>query len=143
MNELEKIKDGSLISVDNVYQLTKSFEEQVEVLKAEEKKISQDRKKLELYLENAKQFIKKYMVENGLAELEGRTMVYKLSNGNPKMLIKDAALIPEEYWQTTTTTTRETKNDAIKDQLKMGDVIPGCELEETFTLKTVVKNGDS
>ena len=142
MKDLEIIKDGSLISVDNVYQLTKSFEEQVEVLKAEEKKISSDRKKLELYLENAKQFIKKYMVENGLAELEGRTMIYKISNGNPKLIIKDEALIPDEYWQSTITTTRTTKTDAIKDQLKMGDNIPGCELEDTFTLKTVVKNGN-
>lgn len=142
MKELELIKDGSLISVDNVYQLTKSFEDQVEKLKSEEKKISTDRKKLELYLENAKQFIKKYMVEQGLCELEGRTMVYKISNGNPKLLIKNPELIPEDYWQTTTTTTRETKNDAIKDQLKIGDSIPGCELEDTFTLKTVVKNGN-
>jgi len=135
--ELETIKDGSLISVDNVYQLTKSFEEQVEVLKAEEKKISQDRKKLELYLENAKQFIKKYMVENGLAELDGTVIRYSISRGNPSLVISDEKLVPADYKESTVTET--IRKDAIKDQLKMGDVIPGCELKESITLKVGLK----
>lgn len=137
MKELELIKDGSLISVDNVYQLTKSFEEQVETLKAEEKKISSDRKKLELYLETAKQFIKKYMLEQGLAELDGTMIRYSISRGNPRLVIKDEKQIPADYKESTVIET--IRKDAIKDQLKLGDVIPGCELEESITLKVGLK----
>jgi len=137
MKELSNITDGSLLSVDTAFKTIKTIESRIEELKKLEASYSKDRKSLEADLDHAKQFIKQYMIDTGLAELEGNVIKYTLSRGNPKLVISDESLVPKEYKLDTIVTT--IRKDAIKDQLKMGDEIPGCTLEEVHTLKTVVK----
>ena len=137
MNELIKIMDGSIDSVDKTFSAIKFVENLVNDRKAQEKELASERKNLELALEDAKTFIKEYMLTNGLAELEGSVVKYSISRSNPKLIIEDESLIPKIYKEETITTT--IRKDAIKDQLKMGDDIPGCKIEDSFALKVNLK----
>lgn len=137
MNELIVHEDGSLRSVDDAYISIRHVENAIESLKKEEEERRSRRKALEARVEEAKAFIKKYMLQEGLAELEGNVVKYSLAKSQPKLIIEDEKVIPEDYKQQTVIT--EIRKDAIKDQLKMGDQIPGCRLEDSFSLKVGVK----
>lgn len=137
MNELVVHEDGSLRSVDDAYISIRHVENAIESLKKEEDERRARRKALEARVEDAKAFIKRYMLQEGLAELEGNVVKYSLAKSQPKLVIDDEKVIPEDYKLQTVIT--EIRKDAIKDQLKMGDQIPGCRLEDSFSLKVGVK----
>lgn len=137
MNELVVHEDGSLRSVDDAYISIRHVENAIESLKKEEDERRARRKALEARVEDAKAFIKRYMLQEGLAELEGNVVKYSLAKSQPKLVIEDEKVIPEDYKLQTVIT--EIRKDAIKDQLKMGDQIPGCRLEDSFSLKVGVK----
>lgn len=138
MRALETLKmDASLQSVDDVFVTIKDLEKYHTNLKKEEAELVQKRKAVEDSIDKAKEFVKKYMIENGLAELEGTYVKYFLSKSNPKLVIEDEKLIPKDYLVDTITTT--IRKDAIKDELKIGAEIPGCRLDESFALKVSVK----
>lgn len=137
MNELIVHEDGSLRSVDDAYISIRHVENAIESLKKEEDERRARRKALEARVEDAKAFIKRYMLQEGLAELEGNVVKYSLAKSQPKLVIEDEKVIPEDYKLQTVIT--EIRKDAIKDQLKMGDQIPGCRLEDSFSLKVGVK----
>lgn len=137
MNELIVHEDGSLRSVDDAYISIRHVENAIESLKKEEEERRARRKALESRVDEAKAFIKRYMLQEGLAELEGNVVKYSLAKSQPKLVIEDEKAIPEDYKLQTVIT--EIRKDAIKDQLKMGDQIPGCRLEDSFSLKVGVK----
>lgn len=137
MNELIVHEDGSLRSVDDAYISIRHVENAIESLKKEEEERRARRKSLEARVDEAKAFIKRYMLQEGLAELEGNVVKYTLAKSQAKLIIEDEKSIPDDYKLQTVIT--EIRKDAIKDQLKMGDQIPGCRLEDSFSLKVGVK----
>lgn len=137
MNELIVHEDGSLRSVDDAYISIRHIENAIDSLKKEEEERRTRRKSLEARVDEAKAFIKRYMLQEGLAELEGNVVKYTLAKSQPKLIVEDEKAIPEDYKLQTVIT--EIRKDAIKDQLKMGDQIPGCRLEDSFSLKVGVK----
>lgn len=138
MRALETLKmEASLQSVDDVFVTLRDLERFQINLKKEETELVQKRKQVEDSIDKAKEFLKKYMIENGLAELEGTQVKYTLSKSNPKLIIENEKLIPKDYFVDTIVTT--VRKDAIKDELKIGAEIPGCRLEESWALKVAVK----
>jgi hypothetical protein len=135
MSNLVIIKDGDLV-VDDAFMAMKKVEETVAKLKQEEDYLKIQRQNYEANLEEAKTFIKEYMKVNGLAEITGTVVKYSLSKSQPQLVIDDESVIPAEYKEETVVT--KIRKDAIKDQLKMGDNIPGCYLRDTFALKVGV-----
>lgn len=136
MNELIKLTNGNLVA-DDAFMKIREVETLVEEMKAEEAHLAKRRKTYEDAIKSAKEFIKDYMLEQGLAEITGQVVKYSLVKSNPTLVIEDESLIPEEYKETTFQT--KVRKDAIKDQLKMGDNIAGCKLEESFHVKVGVK----
>lgn len=137
MNELILHEDGSLRSIDDAFISIRHVENAIDSLKKEEQERARRRKEMEAMVEDAKAYIKRYMLTEGLAELEGNVVKYTLAKAQPKLVIEDEKVIPNDYKQQTVIT--EIRKDAIKDQLKMGDMIPGARLEESFSLKVGVK----
>lgn len=137
MNELILHEDGSLRSIDDAFISIRHVENAIDSLKKEEQERARRRKEMEAMVEDAKAYIKRYMLTEGLAELEGNVVKYTLAKAQPKLIIEDEKVIPDDYKQQTVIT--EIRKNAIKDQLKMGDMIPGVRLEESFSLKVGIK----
>lgn len=132
MNELIKIENNK-ITIDSTFAAIKDIEKRILEFKIEEESVASARRSLEFAVAGAKETIKKYMQDNGLCEISGDLVKYSLHKGNPSLNIEDESKIPTVYKEETITT--KIRKDAIKDQLKMGDIIEGCSLSDTWVLK--------
>lgn len=134
LDKSKNIPDGRA-KVDHVAILINMISSEAKKLKSEELQIASKRKQLELLIEAAESELKLEMSDEGICELQGEMIKYSLSNSPPKLIISDTTLIPKEYLRETVTI--EIRKDAIKDQLKLGDIIPGAHLETGLTLKLI------
>lgn len=127
------VPDNYAQKVDHVASLINMISAEAKKLKAQEAVIASSRKHLELLVEQAEESLKEEMSLDGLCEISGDMIKFTLSNSNPKMIIEDEKLIPEIFKRDIIVT--EIRKDAIKDELKLGAVVPGCKLEQGLTLK--------
>lgn len=130
---LKDIEDNIEIKAENTAKLIKGIDADVEVIKAEEKRLA-DRRKV---LENKKEGIKTYL-ENHLRIMEidkVKTPLFTvaLQKNPPSVNILDEKLIPKDYIKTVTTTSIS-KKDLLED-LKQGLIIDGVELKQTKSLR--------
>ena len=119
--------------VDHIASMINLINSEAKKIKSEEATLAAKRKTLELLVEMAESSIKEEMGAEGMCELQGEMIKYSLSTSPPRLIIDDQLLIPKEYMRETVVV--EIRKDAIKDQLKLGDVIPGARLEYGTTLK--------
>jgi hypothetical protein len=119
--------------IDHVATLMNMINAEAKKLKQQETVIATQRKSLEALVSQAEDSLKEEMSLEGLCEIQGELIKYTLSASNPRLVIEDEKLIPQEYKRDLVVT--EIRKDAIKDELKMGTVIPGCKLEQGTTLK--------
>ncbi len=130
INSTPQAVDAAVVTLNDA-------EKRASELKKQEQSIARERKEIEAQIEAAKAAIKDFMLNQGLAELEGSLVKYTLSKSAPKLIIEDDEVIPDIF--KVSTITINVRKDAIKDQLKLGDNIPGCHLEDVFALKVGVK----
>ncbi len=81
--------------------------------------------------------VKNTMVNNQLRELNGNDETFSLNNGKKSVRINDLSKIPKSF--ITTTITEKPEKDKIREHMERGEIIPGCELEDSFTLKRRIK----
>ena len=136
LDKSKNVPDGPA-KIDHIAHLINLINAEAKKLKSQEMATAAQRKQLELLVETAESELKIEMSAEGICELQGEMIKYTLSNSPPKLIITDSALIPKEYMRETVTI--EIRKDAIKDQLRLGDVIAGAHLETGMTLKLSAK----
>lgn len=77
--------------------------------------------------------IKTTMRITGKPEINGNTVVYKLVNSNPKLIIENQDAIPAEYKTQVVETV--VNNKMIKEHLVAGLEVEGAKLEPTVSLR--------
>lgn len=92
-------------------------------------------------LENAKtrlrDRIKFIMMEQGLSELEGTDVVFKLGKTKGIVNITNESLVPDEFKKVVTTTTFS--KTGISEAILAGNVVPGAHIAESFSLRAMNK----
>lgn len=80
-----------------------------------------------------KENIKASMSILGVSEIEGQSIVYKLTDSTPKLIIDDAEAIPTEYKRQVVETVID--NKLLKDHLVTGLPVRGAHIEKTVALR--------
>jgi hypothetical protein len=80
-----------------------------------------------------KENIKTAMRITNTSEIAGNSIVYKLTNSNPKLIVFDEKVLPQEYKKEVVETVIDNKK--IKDHLVAGLNVDGARLEPTDSLR--------
>lgn len=132
-NYKSNIPEGYSERVDYVANIIKQINDAVKKIKLEEVNLVSKRRTLEALSAEAETMIREEMSSEGMCEMQGVYIKYTLSPSPHRLVIEDEKLIPNEYKRDIVTT--EIRKDAIKDELKLGTIIPGARLEQGTTLK--------
>lgn len=83
--------------------------------------------------------LKMAMLEHGLLELKGREERFALSPAKGSLEV-DETKVPEEFKKTTILV--EVDKEKIREKIKEGFAVPGCEMKPNFALKRYVNKGN-
>lgn len=116
----------------NIIGFTKNLELTIEAMKAEEKRISDNRKALENKLENYKQYVKECMEAMGAIKIETTLGTLSVAKNPISVEIVNEDIIPNKYKAQVITTKVDKK--AISDNFKStGELIDGVNIITTKT----------
>ena len=128
LDTLDSIKEGFDDKAENTAKLIRSWEAEVEALKAEEKRIADRRKSLEGRISTTKQYLQIQMEMAGIEKVKRPLVTISIRNNPPSVKVLDESLIPSEYM--IPQLPKVSKKD-IKEALKNGEFVPGAELQST------------
>jgi hypothetical protein len=83
-------------------------------------------------IESLKKFVKSVMRDFHTQVLEGEEYRFYLKRSIPKLIIEDETLIPKEFYKIIQNVTPD--HERIRQELALGNLVPGCRLEETKAL---------
>lgn len=129
----------SVTPVDHLATLINLISSEIKSLKREEQETASERKQLEALIGMAEKSLQEEMLSEGLVELGGSLIKYVVKLNPHRLIIEDESLIPKEYRREIVTT--EIAKDIIKDELKLGTVIPGCKLVQDQSLQQKANKG--
>ncbi|MGJ0848295.1 siphovirus Gp157 family protein [Tissierella praeacuta] len=130
---LKDIEDNIEIKAENTAKLIKGIDADVEVIKAEEKRLADRRKALENKKEGIKTYLENHLRIMEIDKVKTPLFTVALQKNPPSVNILDEKLIPKDYIKTVTTTSIS-KKDLLED-LKQGLIIDGVELKQTKSLR--------
>lgn len=134
LNALMTIEGQIEVKAVNIANLIKSIEAEAEIIKAEEKRLSQRRKSRENVVINVKQYLQETMATLGIEMIKTPTRNISIQNNPPAVQIIDEdeipgkflTLIPEHY---------EVNKKLISEALKAGEEVKGAELSRGRSLR--------
>lgn len=134
LNALMTIEGQIEVKAVNIANLIKSIEAEAEIIKAEEKRLSQRRKSRENVVINVKQYLKETMEQMGKDKIKTAVWTVSIQNNPPAVQItnedeipgKFLTLIPERY---------EVNKKLISEALKAGEEVKGAELSVGRSLR--------
>lgn len=109
------------VSIATVY---REIDREVKIYKAEEKRLSEIRKKLERHAESVKEYLSRECINTGTEKIIGVSANISF-RASEKTIIDNEAEIPDEYWRIT----REPDLESIKAALKEGKQVDGAHLQ--------------
>lgn len=80
--------------------------------------------------------VKHLMIQNELSEIKGEDESFKLSKSKNSVSITDLSKIPRAF--VTTTITDKPDKEKLRSHLERGEIIPGCTLENSYSLRRKV-----
>lgn len=95
-------------------------------------------------VENMKNRIKALMLIHDKREISGEYVKLGLYHTNPTVIVDNELEVPSDYFEKTIV--MKLRKDLVKDTLKAGFMVPGCHLQESFSLRsfpTIKKIGDT
>ena len=105
----------------------RNMELTIEAMKSEEKRITEQRKKLEKRESNFKEYVRECMEQSGLTKIETPLGTLSIARNPISVEVVNENDIPSEYKQEITTTKVDKK--AITDNFKeTGEIIPGVNI---------------
>lgn len=136
---LMEVPTGELAAVDHLATCFHTVERAIERLKASEREIVRNRKMLEYALEEAQNNFKSKVSSMPESQLKGNLIKFSVSQSAPKLIVTNLKEIPEEYFNQVVT--KELDKSRLKEQLLLGDTVPGADIERGLTLKTLANKG--
>lgn len=133
------IPTGELAAVDHLATCFHTVEQAIERLKASEREIVRNRKMLEYALEEARNNFKAKIAAMPEGTIKGNLIKFNVSASAPKVVVTNLKEIPEEYFNQVIS--KELDKNRLKEQLLLGDEIPGATIERGLTLKTLANKG--
>jgi hypothetical protein len=126
LDTLESIQGEFKLKSINVAKFIRNLEHTAEGIKEIERKQTDRRKNLEQKILRLKEYLKSNLENVGLDKIENDELVIALQKNPHKVSIIDEQLIPKEYFEIQEQVSiNKTK---IKEDLKNGIDIPGCEM---------------
>lgn len=139
LERARNIPESAAGKIDHIANMINLINAESKKIKQEEAILKAKRAHLEMLVECAETSLKEEMTAEGICELQGEMIKYTVTPSPHKLVIDDSELIPAEYKVQVVTV--EIRKDAIKDELKIGTVIPGAHLEQGTTLKLSANKG--
>lgn len=125
-DDLQRVFGQIAEKASNIAQYVAVLDGQVDIFKAEEKRLSERRKAIENHQKRIKEYIKLNMESLGIDSLDAGTFKITLANNPEALEISDESAIPAEY--IITETKQYPDNARIKSDLKAGKEISGARL---------------
>jgi len=131
--ELERVKDAIINKLGNFGYHIKHLESRLKVITEERKRIQELEKRLAKQIERKKEFLKTMMQKNDTKRVQFGSIIIKIRNNRPKIVIVDEDSIPEKY-KTVVQEIKISKNDIYSDVQKNGVIPDGIEIEPSTSL---------
>lgn len=119
----------------NIGRLVRNMESESEIIKAEEKRLSDKRRTLEKKVEGLKEYVRQAMLQTGKKKVNDGVITWAIQLNPPKVVVEPEADIPLCWY--TEKVIRDLDKNAIKQAIVGGATIPGCKLvqEQAIRLK--------
>jgi hypothetical protein len=124
---LEAIQESIEDKAENTAKLIRSIEVDIEVIKAEEKRLAERRKALETKVTHIKEYLQNQMEAAGLTKVKRPTLTISIQANPPSVTVLDESLIPSAY--IIPQPPKVSKKDILA-ALKQGEFIPGVEINQ-------------
>lgn len=130
---LESIDSAIEQKADGIMYVIRDLEVDVIGLKDEEKRLKGKREVAENKIKRLKQYLQDNMESLGKTNFKTSLFSYRIQNNPASLKLTDEQLIPQKYY--TVESVRKYDKQAIKDDLKAGQVINGAELKTSQSLR--------
>lgn len=117
----------------NIVQLVRSLEADAEIIKAEEKRLTDRRRVIENRVKWFKQYIQHQMELAGLDKIKTPLLTLALQNNPPRVEIDNLTELPGEYIEQRIDYVVDKKR--IKDAIQSGREVPGARLVQGKSLR--------
>jgi hypothetical protein len=121
MNLLDRLE----LEGDNLYSKAKKYEMAAKTLTGLRERLTSH--------------VKAQMIEKGLEELRGKDESFSLGNGKKSVIVNDITKLPRGY--ICRTITERPDKEKIYNAIESGEAVPGCELQDTKTLRRKINKG--
>lgn len=129
---LESIEDAIEVKLENTAKMIRNYEAEVEVYKAEEKRLADRRKSAENQVKRLKEGMEMMMRAGDKKKIKTSLFSFNIHNNPPSVNVTDDALIPQEYF---VPVDPRLDKKALMAKLKAGEDVPGVELKQTDSLR--------
>lgn len=127
LKEYDASREDLAGKLDGYARLIKNLDGDVTALKAEERRIADNRKALENRVDRLREAVRSAMIATGERKVKVGIGTWSLQKGRPCVMVMDEAKVPDEYKIVQAPTLDRTK---MLMELKEGVIIEGAELGE-------------
>ena len=131
-NTLEAIQESIEDKAENVAKLIKSFDANVKALKEEEERLANKRKTLENKVIYLKKYLQEQLEHSGIEKIKRPIFTISIQNNPQSVDIQNEGLIPSHFMIPVDPKVNKKK---VLERLKLGELVPGCELKQTRGLR--------
>lgn len=117
--------------IDNCSAVVRTMEAEMKALQEEEERMYARRKAIDANKERLKAYMQTQMELCGLDKSKGARFSVMIQKNPPKVAVDEESKLPDAYW----VTKREPNKRDILAAFKSGQVVPGCRLEESSSLR--------
>lgn len=131
-NALNEVQDEFNEKALNIVKFIKNLESDVNGLDAEEKRLKAKKMAYKNKIEGLKKYLESGMIFSGLKKIDLGVFNISIAKNPPSLNILDEKLIPKEYL---IEQAPKIDNTSIKNAIKEGKEIAGCELVQKESLR--------
>ncbi|MDP4087429.1 MAG: siphovirus Gp157 family protein [Bacillota bacterium] len=132
LDTLASIEEAIDDKIEHTAKFIRSLEADVEILKAEEKRLADKRKVLENKISGVKEYLQHEMEFAGIDKVKRPTLTVSIQLNPPSVCVMDESLIPSDYM---IPVAPKIDKKAILKALKEGEEIFGCEIQQTRSVR--------
>ena len=129
---LDSIQCEIEVKCENIGKLIKSLEGEAAAVKSEAKRLSDKEKALNNKIKNLKDYIQAAMITTGKTKIKGTLFSFNIQKNPASVKVVSDADIPAEYL---VDQPKLVNKKAILEKLKAGELVPGCELQQTESVR--------
>ena len=133
LDTLNSIDEEIDIKANNIGFLIQNLTADVEGYKREEKRLADKRRIAENKVKSLKSYLQENMERLDRKKVKTDLFSFNIQRNAPSLKLTDEQLIPQKYY--TVESVRKYDKQAIKDDLKAGQVISGAELKTSQSLR--------